>query len=222
MRAYLRDIALGRDRDESVPAAVGMTVESIYEMYCLLAIAKYEDRYVIPTAHFERAHELEELGCSLDFDGGAYANESGPFGEASGRPVPVAVETFQALQERQTSDTRAGEQSMRGRVNLLNWDGNGAPPGLFPARGTDGSDAGGRCAAMKREVVYQAASLCLSYPEDTVLAPRRWSPPPCVNRRPVPRPRSHRCSRGGVRRRSSTSARRTSRHSTCRSGTPST
>jgi nitrate reductase beta subunit len=143
MRAYLRDITLGRDRDESVPAAVGMTGESIYEMYRLLAIAKYEDRYVIPTAHFERAHELEELGCSLDFDGGAYANESGPFGEASGRPVPVAVETFQALQDRQTSDTRAGEQSMRGRVNLLNWDGNGAPPGLFPARGTDGSDAGG-------------------------------------------------------------------------------
>ena len=26
---------------------------------------------------------------------------------------------------------------MRGRVNLLNWDGNGAPPGLFPrGRGT--------------------------------------------------------------------------------------
>ena len=56
-------------------------------MYRLLAIAKYEDRYVIPTAHFEQAHELEELGCSLDFDGGPYGmDESGPFGEASGRP----------------------------------------------------------------------------------------------------------------------------------------
>ena len=40
---------------------------------------------MIPKAHVEQAHELEELGCSLDFDGGPY--ESGPFGEASGAPV---------------------------------------------------------------------------------------------------------------------------------------
>ncbi|MDR7111294.1 nitrate reductase beta subunit [Microbacterium trichothecenolyticum] len=134
MRSYLRDITLERERDESIPEAVGMTGESIYAMYRLLAIAKYEDRYVIPTAHYERAHELEELGCSLDFDGGPYGNESGMFGEASGRPVPVAVETFHALKERQTSDAAAGGESLRGRVNLLNWDGNGAPPGLFPPK----------------------------------------------------------------------------------------
>jgi nitrate reductase beta subunit len=134
MRAYLRDITLDRERDESIPQAVGMTGDSIYEMYRLLAIAKYEDRYVIPTAHYERAHELEELGCSLDFDGGPYASEPGMFGEASGRPVPVAVETFQALKERQTSDSAASGESLRGRVNLLNWDGNGSPPGLFPPR----------------------------------------------------------------------------------------
>ncbi len=132
MRSYLRDITLDRDRDESIPEAVGMTGETLYEMYRLLAIAKYEERYVIPTAHYERAHELEELGCSLDFDGGPY--ESGPFGEASGRVQPVAVETFQALQNRQTSDSRASSETLRGRVNLLNWDGNGAPDGLFPDR----------------------------------------------------------------------------------------
>jgi len=134
MRSYLRDITLERERDESIPEAVGMTGESIYAMYRLLAIAKYEDRYVIPTAHYERAHELEELGCSLDFDGGPYGNESGMFGEASGRPTPVAVETFHALKERQTSDAAASGESLRGRVNLLNWDGNGAPPGLFPPK----------------------------------------------------------------------------------------
>ena len=76
-----------------------------------------------------------ELGCSLDFDGGPYSNESGPFGEASGRPMPVAVETYQALRERQTSDTRTDTGSTHGRVNLLNWDGNGNPAGLFPERG---------------------------------------------------------------------------------------
>ncbi len=135
MRSYLRDITLARDVDESIPASVGMTGESIYEMYRLLAIAKYEERYVIPTAHYEQAHELEELGCSLDFDGGPYEYGSAAFGEASGRPVPVAVETFQALKERQTSGASADGERLRGRVNLLNWDGNGSPDGLFPPKG---------------------------------------------------------------------------------------
>ena len=140
----MRDINMGRDPDASIPAAVGMSEEEMYDMYRLLAIAKYEDRYVIPTAHYERAHELEELGCSLDFDGGAYGSESGPFGEASGRPTPVAVETFHALKDRQTSEHGAGADSLRGRVNLLNWDGNGAPSGLFPKRSdASGSDAPG-------------------------------------------------------------------------------
>ncbi len=134
MRAYLRDITLTGEPDDSIPPTVGMDGETLYELYRLLAIAKYEERYVIPTAHYEQAHDLEELGCSLDFDGGPYANASAPFGEASGVPTPVAVETFQALQDRQTSDARADDQSMRGRVNLLNWDGNGRPSGLFPPR----------------------------------------------------------------------------------------
>ena len=57
---------------------------------------------------------------------------SGPFGEASGRPVPVSVETFHALRDRQTSDTFADPGQPGARINLLNWDGKGRPPGLFP------------------------------------------------------------------------------------------
>jgi nitrate reductase beta subunit len=99
-----------------------------------MAIAKYDQRYVIPKAHVEQAHELEEIGCSLDYDEGPGMYGSAPFGEASGRPAPVAVETFHALRQRQTSDQPAGSEELRGRVNLLNWDGNGAPDGLFPPR----------------------------------------------------------------------------------------
>ena len=140
MRSYMRDITLGRDPDDSIPASVGMEGSTMYEMYRLMAIAKYADRYVIPTAHGERAHELEELGCSLDFDGGPGMYESGSFGEASGRPVPVAVETFHALQQRQSSEGIAPAESLRGRVNLLNWDGVGTPEGMFPPR-TDESES---------------------------------------------------------------------------------
>jgi nitrate reductase beta subunit len=130
MRAHMRNITLEQPQDDSIAASIGMTDQSIREMYRLMAIAKYNERYVIPTAHVEQAHELEELGCSLDFDGGPY--EQGPFGEASGRGSPVAVETFQALRQRQTSDVSVSGEELQGRVNLLNWDGKGTPEGIFP------------------------------------------------------------------------------------------
>ena len=54
MRSYMRDINLGREPQPDIPAAVGMSEKSIYEMYRLLAIAKYDERYVIPTAYADR------------------------------------------------------------------------------------------------------------------------------------------------------------------------
>ncbi|HET8915346.1 MAG TPA: nitrate reductase subunit beta [Propionibacteriaceae bacterium] len=130
MRAHMRNITLEQPQDDSIAASVGMTDQRIREMYRLLAIAKYNERYVIPTAHVEQAHELEELGCSLEY--GPY--EQPPLGEASGRPAPVAVETFHALRQRQTSDVSVSGEELQGRVNLLNWDGKGAPDGMFPKR----------------------------------------------------------------------------------------
>jgi len=119
MRSYMRDINLGREPRESIPAGVGMTGEQLYDLYRLLALAKYEDRYVIPPAHAEQAHGLEELAteCSLDYDGGPGMGGSGPFGESSGGASPIAVENFRMLEARQRE----------GRVNLLNWDGRGNP-----------------------------------------------------------------------------------------------
>jgi nitrate reductase beta subunit len=71
MRAYQRRLNLGEPADESIAAAVGMKGAQIEAMYRLLAIAKYEDRYVIPIAHKESAHEMEgrATGCSVDFEG---------------------------------------------------------------------------------------------------------------------------------------------------------
>ncbi|QAY60557.1 nitrate reductase subunit beta [Microbacterium protaetiae] len=130
MRSYMRGINLDDERDESIATAVGMTGTEMEEMYRLLAIAKYNDRYVIPAAHAEQARELEELACSLDYDGGPGMGGPNHFGLSSGHPVPVAVENFHALADRQTSDSPAAP----GRVNLLNWDGNGSPDGLFPPK----------------------------------------------------------------------------------------
>ncbi|CAM3034858.1 hypothetical protein SAXI111661_15305 [Saccharomonospora xinjiangensis] len=52
------------------------------------------------------------------------------------------MENYEALRSRQTSDTPAAPVDKQNRVNLLNWDGKGRPPGLFPPR-DDGGQAGG-------------------------------------------------------------------------------
>ncbi|UEA58127.1 nitrate reductase subunit beta [Gordonia otitidis] len=139
MRSYMRDVTLGREPNADIPASVGMTEEQVYEMYRLMALAKYDERYVIPTAHVEQAAQLDEMACSLDYEDGPGMYESGAFGEASGTPTPVSVETFHALKQRQTSDTAANSHRLANRTNLLNWDGNGSPVGLFPERATPDS-----------------------------------------------------------------------------------
>ena len=145
MRSYMRDINLGRDPRDEIPAAVGMEGEDMYEMFRLLALAKYDERYVIPTAHAEQAHALEELAtdCAVSEYGGGQEI----FGEGSGAaPTPVAVENFRVLQQTQSADTMQAlpsDNPLRGRVNLLNWDGRGMPDGIFPdseARPGDGGD----------------------------------------------------------------------------------
>ena len=50
MRSFMRDVNLGREPDPKIAAAVGMTPEDIEDMHRLLAIAKYDERYVIPPA----------------------------------------------------------------------------------------------------------------------------------------------------------------------------
>ena len=124
MRSYMRGVTLRDERDETLAEAVGMTGKAMEQMYRLLAIAKYDERYVIPKAHYDQAHNLEEMGCSLETDGGPGMGESGPFGEASGGPVPVAIESFNALRNRATADTAASSESLRDRTGEKNWDGN--------------------------------------------------------------------------------------------------
>ena len=91
MRAYMSKKNLG-ESSGSDPA--------MDRLYRLLALAKYEERYVIPAAHAEQAHQLEEAVCSVaGYEGGEAA-----FGSDSGRPVPVSIESFHLTKERQTRD----------------------------------------------------------------------------------------------------------------------
>src|SRR5690349_21280797 len=72
MPAHMRKRAVLGVHDEAMATAVGMSVADGEDMYRLLAIANYDDRYVIPKAHAELADRLmEQQGtCGLDFEGG--------------------------------------------------------------------------------------------------------------------------------------------------------
>ncbi|MEV0052228.1 nitrate reductase subunit beta [Saccharopolyspora shandongensis] len=136
MRSYMRDINLGRPPNPAIPEVAGLDAEQVQRMYRLLALAKYEERYVIPQAHAELAGQLDEPGCSLDYEGGPGMYASGPFGESSGQPVPMSVENFHLLKQRQSAEHFTAPDGSR-RVNLLNWDGRGTPEGLFPRNDED-------------------------------------------------------------------------------------
>ena len=57
MRGYMREKNLAGEGYEEIAASVGMAPRAIEDMYRLLAIAKYEERYVIPLAHKELAND---------------------------------------------------------------------------------------------------------------------------------------------------------------------
>jgi nitrate reductase beta subunit len=59
MRAYKRGAELTGRGDASLAAAAGMTPEQLERMYRLLAIAAYEERYVVPKAHREADGALQ-------------------------------------------------------------------------------------------------------------------------------------------------------------------
>ena len=73
MRSYMRDVFMDKPGDESIPAAVGMDGPTVRRMYRLLSIAKYDDRFVVPTTHPEMPRGITELeGCPVSHDAQAF------------------------------------------------------------------------------------------------------------------------------------------------------
>jgi nitrate reductase beta subunit len=72
MRSYMRAKQTNKQPDIRLIESLGLSREDIEEMYRLLAIAKYEDRFVIPASHREEVADLyaEQGSCGLAFAGG--------------------------------------------------------------------------------------------------------------------------------------------------------
>ena len=72
MRSYMRAEQTGKSFDVSIIEELGLEENDIKKMYRLLAIAKYNDRFVIPKSHKEDIADLyyDQGACGLDFAGG--------------------------------------------------------------------------------------------------------------------------------------------------------
>ena len=118
MRRYMRERALGGEADASVAAAVGMGVGDMEDMYRLLALAKYDERFVIPSAHAELAGSMaaQQGACGLDFaggPGGCGANGRADRAEEAGEafhlhPAPAPAEPPAAPLAAEAGATPAG------------------------------------------------------------------------------------------------------------------
>ncbi len=72
MRQYMRAVQTNKTVDPALIFSVGLTEQQIEDMYRSLAIAKYDDRFVIPSDHREEVSDLyaEQGSRGLSFSGG--------------------------------------------------------------------------------------------------------------------------------------------------------
>src|SRR5690625_130463 len=78
MRVYRRKLTVDGVEDLQVLEDVGLTQAQVEDMYQIMAIADYEDRFVIPTAHRELSSNdpyADRNGCGFSFGDGC--NTSG-------------------------------------------------------------------------------------------------------------------------------------------------
>jgi nitrate reductase beta subunit len=67
MRAYMRAKTVDGVIDEGIAERVGLSGRIIEDMYKIMALADYEDRFVIPTTHREQVEDAYDLrgGCGF-------------------------------------------------------------------------------------------------------------------------------------------------------------
>ena len=80
MRAYMRSIHVENNPDLGVLGQVNLSKQQVEEMYRYMAIANYEDRFVIPTSHREHAEDAYDLrgSCGFTFGNGCSGGDEKP------------------------------------------------------------------------------------------------------------------------------------------------
>ena len=96
MRAYQRAKHVDGSANQAAIEQVKLRVNQVEEMYRVMAIANYEDRFVIPTSHREYAENAFNVrgGCGFSFGNGCSegVTETSLFGSEKKRTIPIKAE----------------------------------------------------------------------------------------------------------------------------------
>jgi nitrate reductase beta subunit len=96
MRAYQREKHVDGRINMAALDQVHMGQAEVEEMYHVMAIANYEDRFVIPSTHREYAEDTFDMrgGCGFSFGNGCSdgASELSLFGGTKKRTIPIKAE----------------------------------------------------------------------------------------------------------------------------------
>jgi len=118
MRLYMRGKHVEGKAETEVLESVGLSEAQVEDMYRYLAIANYEDRFVIPTSHREMATEAfpERGGCGFTFGDGCHG-ESKPSlfnGRSQTSTLVKPVGTFDPAAEGENLREAASEEVRHG------------------------------------------------------------------------------------------------------------
>jgi len=97
MRSYMRSKTIEGIIDEAIAARVGLSGRVIEDMYKIMALADYEDRFVIPTTHREQVEEAYDLkgGCGFtDSNGCSTGLSKGSLFGGSKKPLKMPTEVM--------------------------------------------------------------------------------------------------------------------------------
>ena len=98
MRAYMRGKHVDGAANAAAIAQVGLDAATVEDMYKIMAIANYEDRFVIPTTHREYAEDAFDMkgSCGFSFGNGCSdgASEASLFGgpKKGRKTIPIKAE----------------------------------------------------------------------------------------------------------------------------------
>lgn len=91
MRRYMRKKSVEKVCDAATLAGTHLTASQVEEMYQVMAIANYEDRFVIPSSHKEMVEEAfeDKASCGFSFGNGCSGGESEAslFGKKKATPI---------------------------------------------------------------------------------------------------------------------------------------
>jgi nitrate reductase beta subunit len=99
MRAYMRERHVEKRENAEVLAQAGLGAAQVEDMYKIMAIADYEERFVIPTTHREYAENAYDLrgGCGFSFGNGCSDGTSRTSLFGGGRKViPIKAKSGEA------------------------------------------------------------------------------------------------------------------------------